>query len=140
VWETSHVGGDRFAANVLVLPAGLLYGRVLPFAAAEFIAAAEADEVVGALLRGRVGLPSAAQAALAFGYEHLAVRRRRDLCVTAITPTADGACVVRLRGPHGELDVTVQVERVAAAGLTCHNPRPNQFMVYRPVGIVAVDE
>jgi hypothetical protein len=140
VWETSHVGGDRFAANVLVLPAGLLYGRVLPFAAAEFVAAAEADEVVGALLRGRVGLPSAAQAALAFGYEHLAVRRRRDLCVTATTPAVDGACVVRLRGPHGELDVTVQVERVAAAGLTCHNPRPNQFLVYRPVSIVAVEE
>jgi hypothetical protein len=140
VWETSHVGGDRFAANVLVLPAGLLYGRVLPFAAAEFVAAAEADEVVGALLRGRVGLPSAAQAALAFGYEHLAVRRRRDLCVRSTSPTVGGACVVRLRGPHGELDVTVQVERVAAAGLTCHNPRPNQFMVYRPVSIAAVEE
>ncbi len=28
VWECSHVGGDRFAANVLVLPSGLLYGRV----------------------------------------------------------------------------------------------------------------
>ena len=57
VWECSHVGGERFAANVLVLPTGLLYGRVLPFAAAEFVAAAEAGEVVGALLRGRIGLP-----------------------------------------------------------------------------------
>ena len=140
VWETSHVGGDRFAANVLVLPAGLLYGRVLPFAAAEFVAAAEADEVVGALLRGRVGLPSPAQAALAFGYEHLAVRRRRELRVTATTPAADGAWVVRLRGPHGELDVTVAVERVSAAGLTCHNPRPNQFLVHRPVSIVVVEQ
>src|SRR4029077_16896876 len=45
VWECSHVGGERFAANVLVLPTGLLYGRVLPFAAAEFVAAAEAGEV-----------------------------------------------------------------------------------------------
>ena len=59
VWECSHLGGDRFAANVLVLPVGLLYGRVLPFAAPEFVAAAEAGEVVGALLRGRVGLPPA---------------------------------------------------------------------------------
>jgi hypothetical protein len=138
VFETSHVGGDRFAANVLVLPAGLLYGRVLPFAAAEFIAAAERDEVVGALLRGRVGLPAAAQAALAFGYEHLALRRRRDLAVASATPVVDGSATVRLRGPHGLLDVAVQVERVAAAGLTCHNPRPNQFVVHRPVGIVPV--
>ncbi len=106
VWECSHLGGDRFAANVLVLPSGLLYGRVLPFAAEEFIAAAEADEVVGALLRGRIGLPAPAQAALAFAHEHLAVRARRDLSVVASGPVADGAAVVRLRGPHGLLDVT----------------------------------
>lgn len=140
VFETSHVGGDRFAANVLVLPAGLLYGRVLPFAAEEFVAAAEADEVIGALLRGRVGLASAAQAALAFAHEHLALRHRRDLTVESSTPVIDMSSTVRLRGPHGLLDVTVHVERVAAPGLTCHNPRPNQFVAYRPVGIVAVDE
>jgi hypothetical protein len=140
VWETSHVGGDRFAANVLVLPAGLLYGRVLPFAAEEFIAAAEADEVVGALLRGRVGLPPAAQAALAFAHEHLALRHRRDLRVEAASPVEDGVAVVRLVGPHGPLAVTVQVERVPAAALTCHNPRPNQFLSYRPVSITPVDD
>jgi hypothetical protein len=139
VWECSHLGGDRFAANVLVLPDGLLYGRVLPFAAAEFIAAAEAGEVVGALLRGRVGLPAAAQAALAFAHEHLAVRRRRDLAVEAAGAVVDGVAVVRLRGPHGELEVTVRVERVAASGLTCHNPGANEYLRYRPTGIVPVD-
>jgi len=29
-WECSHVGGDRFAANVVILPEGLYYGRVDP--------------------------------------------------------------------------------------------------------------
>jgi hypothetical protein len=135
VWETSHVGGDRFAANVLVLPAGLLYGRVLPFAAAEFVAAAEAGDVVGALLRGRVGLPSAAQAALAFAHDHLALRHRHDLRVESTGPVVDGMSVVRLHGPHGPLVVTVQVERVPATGLTCHDARPNQFLAYRPVTI-----
>jgi hypothetical protein len=51
----------------------------------------------------------------------------------------DGVSVVRLRGPHGPLDVTVQVERVAAPGLTCHNPGPNQYLSYRPTGIVPAD-
>ncbi len=27
-WEVSHIGGDRFAGNVLVLPQGLYYGRL----------------------------------------------------------------------------------------------------------------
>jgi hypothetical protein len=140
VWESSHVGGDRFAANVLVLPVGLLYGRVLPFAAEEFVAAAEAGEVIGALLRGRIGLPATAQAALAFAHEHLALRRRRDLRVEYATPIQDGTSTVRLHGPHGSLDVTVRVERRAAEGLTCHNPRPNQYLAYRPVAIVPVED
>jgi len=140
VFECSHLAGDRFAANVLVLPAGLLYGRVLPFAAAEFVAAAEADEVVGALLRGCVGLPSAAQAALAFGYEHLALRRRTDLQVRSTSPVVDGVSTVRIAGPHGLLDVSVQVDKVAAAGLTCANPRPNHYLRYRPVSVLPVEE
>ena len=139
VWECSHLGGDRFAANVLVLPAGLLYGRVLPFAVQEFVAAAEADEVVGGLLRGRVGLPPVAQAALAFAYEHLALRKRTALHVVSVSLSEGGLASVRLDGPHGLVDVTVRIEKVAADGLTCANPRPNQYLAYRPVGVVPVE-
>ena len=32
-WEVSHIGGDRFAGNLLVLPHGLYYGRLDPLAA-----------------------------------------------------------------------------------------------------------
>lgn len=32
-WEVSHIGGDRFAGNLLVLPEGLYYGRVEPVSA-----------------------------------------------------------------------------------------------------------
>ena len=140
VWECSHVGGERFAANVLMLPSGLLYGRVLPFAAREFVAAAEAGEVIGALLRGRIGYLPVAQAALAFGYEHLGVRRASDLQVLRASRIVDGEAVVRLAGPSGELDVQVQVDRVAADGLTCANPNPGHYFAYRPVRITpAVD-
>ena len=136
VWECSHLGGERFAANVLVAPMGLLYGRVLPFAAAEFVDACERGEVVAALLRGRVGLPAVAQAALAYAFEHLALRQSSDLSVEHTGPTVDGQAVVALRAPHGRVDVTVRVERVAADGLTCANPRPNAYFSYRPVSVV----
>ncbi len=139
VWECSHLGGDRFAANVLVLPAGLLYGRVLPFAAPEFVAAAEAGDVVGALLRGRIGLPPPAQAALAFTHEHLALHRRSDLQVISTGQVAGGVATVRIRWPRGELDVTVQVELVRAPGLTCRNPADNRYVAYRPVRIEPVE-
>jgi hypothetical protein len=139
VWECSHVGGERFAANVLVLPSGLMYGRVLPFAAPEFVAATEAGEVVGALLRGRIGLPPPAQAALAFAYEQLALRRRDALRVRRTSPVENGEARVRLEGPHGQLDVTVRVETVAADGLTCGNPQPNFYLAYHPVRIDVVE-
>ncbi|WP_324278249.1 sucrase ferredoxin [Blastococcus brunescens] len=38
VWECSHLGGDRFAANVLVLPHGFYYGQV-PGDGADLVAA-----------------------------------------------------------------------------------------------------
>jgi hypothetical protein len=138
VWECTHLGGDRFAANVLVLPAGLLYGRLLPFAVAEFAAAADAGEVVGALLRGRVGLPPHAQAALAYTYEQLALRHASDVRVLDHSAVADGAATVTLATPHGTVRVSVRVERVTATGLTCAAPGPGWYLRYRPTGLELV--
>ncbi len=132
VWECSHLGGDRFAANVLVLPSGLLYGRVQAAAARSFVTAAEAGEVVGDLLRGRIGLAPVVQAALAFGYRHLGLSGHAELRVTSATAVVDGAARVGLDGPSGRLDVAVRVEQVSASGLTCANPRPNRYLAYHP--------
>ncbi len=55
VWETSHLGGDRFAANVLVLPTGHLYGQVTGDGAA-LVQAHGRGEVLLGQLRGRAGL------------------------------------------------------------------------------------
>jgi hypothetical protein len=47
VWQCSHTGGHRFAANVIGLPLGVMLGRVEPH---------EAPEVVTLLRDGRVPL------------------------------------------------------------------------------------
>ncbi len=70
-WEVSHVGGDRFAPNVLVLPLGLYYGRLEPSDAAALVAAVRRGELDLAHLRGRCSLPFPAQAAEVFLREHL---------------------------------------------------------------------
>ena len=107
VWQASHLGGCRFAPTVLVLPLGLMYGRVPPSATPELVAAAEADEVIGTLLRGRIGMPPAAQAAIAFAHQRLELPRARDVSLVSTT-TLDGATVrVRVDSPRGQLDVTV---------------------------------
>jgi len=69
VWETTHLGGDRFAGNVLVLPDGVLYGHVSAATAGAVAAAAAAGRVIPNLLRGRTSVGMRAQVA------EIAVRR-----------------------------------------------------------------
>jgi (2Fe-2S) ferredoxin len=140
VWQASHLGGCRFAPTVLVLPLGLMYGRVPPTDAREFVAAAEAGEVVGALLRGRVGVPPAAQAAIGFAHGHLELPRCRDISLVSTTPIDGGTVLVRVGSPHGLFDVTVKRERVDATGLTCAKPGPSWFVAHHPVAIEPVDD
>ena len=62
-WQTSHLGGHRFAPNVLTLPQGVLYGRVQPEDVTRFCADVEADRLARDHVRGRSVLPAEAQAA-----------------------------------------------------------------------------
>lgn len=52
-WEVSHIGGDRFAGNLLVLPDGLYYGRLDPPAALRVAHELDADRLELNHLRGR---------------------------------------------------------------------------------------
>lgn len=63
LWISSHQGGHRFAANVLVLPAGLQFGRVEPSAAAFVVARALAGRIELDRYRGRTCYSSPTQAA-----------------------------------------------------------------------------
>jgi hypothetical protein len=61
VWETTHVGGHRFAANLVILPHGLYYGPVAGSAAATAVAAYQRGEVYLDRYRGRAGQPEDVQ-------------------------------------------------------------------------------
>ena len=62
-WECSHIGGDRFAGNLVILPYGLYYGRVDADAGPAIVDAYESGRLDLAHLRGRVTSPFAVQAA-----------------------------------------------------------------------------
>lgn len=73
LWQSSHQGGHRFAANVLVLPWGVQLGRVTPRDAARVIALLEDARIPLDLYRGRALHPPAVQAAEVFTRAHLGV-------------------------------------------------------------------
>lgn len=66
VWECSHLGGHRFAANVLCLPHGLLYGRVDEDMANKIVETYQRREMLPDNLRGRTCYVNAVQAAEVF--------------------------------------------------------------------------
>jgi len=62
-WQVTHLGGHRFAPNLLALPQSALYGRVTPEAVPDFVAAVEGGELAFPYLRGRTFHPKHVQAA-----------------------------------------------------------------------------
>lgn len=63
VWETTHLGGHRFAGTSVTLPEGIYHGALDPDSGPEVAAASLRGEVVLAHYRGRAGLSGAAQSA-----------------------------------------------------------------------------
>ncbi|MGW5683691.1 sucrase ferredoxin [Nonomuraea sp. NPDC003754] len=70
VWETSHVGGDRYAANLVCLPHGIFYGSMSQAAAIAAVNAYRSGEVILDRYRGRAGIPEPLQAAEHFARAH----------------------------------------------------------------------
>ncbi|GAB4569050.1 MAG: sucrase ferredoxin [Anaerolineae bacterium] len=62
-WQSTHLGGHRFAATALFLPHGLHYGHLLPADAVHVLEQIRQGGMELAHLRGRMCYPKSAQAA-----------------------------------------------------------------------------
>lgn len=62
-WETTHLGGHRFAGTLLALPSGITLGRLDPATAVLGCRAVADGSHPVATSRGRAGVPGAVQAA-----------------------------------------------------------------------------
>ncbi len=121
-WECSHIGGDRFAANLLVLPSGLVYGRV-EIADVDRLITADADAmVIPELLRGRSGLAPAAQVVESHVRQLWDESRDRVVTVDSVEHLGEGRW--RVRGGHTadsrQFDIEViESHSEVESGLTC---------------------
>lgn len=116
LWECSHIGGDRFAANLVVLPHSLYFGRVTPESALAVIEAIEAGELDLAHFRGRTSYSPAEQAVEHFVRQEFGVVTIDGVVVG--DRSSDGSYAVQL----GEREVFVRVRRhmtSVAESLTC---------------------
>jgi hypothetical protein len=107
VWETTHVGGDRYAANLVCLPHGLYYGNLGTAEAIEAVEAYLRGEVALDRLRGRAGLPEPAQAAEHHVREQTAVLGVDAVTVESVTGGSEGFTVV-VRASGARYQIIVQ--------------------------------
>lgn len=113
-WETTHLGGHRFAATLLALPSGHTLGRLGAESATDACAAIERGEVPLDHSRGRAGTRPEAQVA------ELHLRRRLGVAQeSAVQVTAVDEGVVTLRGRDGVWRVEVRTVPGPAVRQSC---------------------
>lgn len=138
VWECSHVGGDRFAANVVLLPHGLYHGHVPPASACELARAYDLGRLSLRWLRGRSALPAPIQAAQ--HYVRTATGERGVASYPPLTCENSGPdeWTVELARPQTRQPVTVVVRarmRAVDEPLTCSAAGPGRVRVFELVDL-----
>jgi hypothetical protein len=134
VWESSHLGGHRFAPTALVLPTGYLYGRLDASAAIAARKAAALGEVETALCRGRSTWAPAGQVA------ELAVRAAtglRDADALAVASgTGDDVLVSARDGRRWTVEVRPEPgpARPSSCGADLVASLPLRATQVRPLG------
>jgi len=119
-WECSHIGGDRFAANVVCFPHGVYYGRVHHGEAAGLASEYRHGRLDLEHYRGRTCYDFATQAAEAF------IRRARSLdgiddVVLVDRTRSPGRLEARFDTPVGPAVVTIAIGRGLPRRLTCQS-------------------
>ncbi len=131
VWQCTHVGGDRFAGNVVALPHGLYYGRVTR------------DDVPGLLdhhlsgqlaldhYRGRSCWPFAVQAAERRIRAEEGLTAFADLSLGSVTRDGEDRWTVSFETRVGTREIDVVAEVGELTQLTCSSPvarRPRRYV------------
>jgi hypothetical protein len=133
-WEVSHIGGDRFAGNMVVLPHGLYYGRIDAVTGLAVAGAHLAGELDLDHLRGRSGLATAVQ------YAEVALRRdlaeTRNDSLSFVSRTVSGDLTEALFDVAGSpYLVRVRTRHDPPLRLTCSARRDNPVPVHELVDI-----
>jgi hypothetical protein len=134
-WESTHVGGDRFAGNLVAFPHGLYFGRVDAEEAPEIARAYSGGRIARRdRYRGRSSDPFHVQAADRALRDHLGMD-----AIDAVTPeVADrrgDVAEVSFATPNGPYRVRVERTRGAPMRLTCHAATEEAPPIWRVLAI-----
>ncbi|MFD8899721.1 MULTISPECIES: sucrase ferredoxin [Streptomyces] len=137
VWECAHVGGDRYAANVLVAPDGVYYGGLDGTSSVAVIEEHLAGRIGPEHLRGYTDLFPPQQAAVEAVLRHAGPAGRHDYAVTETVREGD-RWQIRVTGRsarRADFDVEVRARRVPPTRLTCRGAARSASVVYEVTSV-----
>lgn len=128
-WQVTHIGGDRFAGNLVCLPEGLYYGRVDRKAAGSVLDGHFARRVLLDHYRGRSIYSFPVQAAERSVREATGLTGIGDLSLERVD-WRDGAWDVEFEAAGRSHAVHVEAERGDLTLLTCSSDAPKRPLRY----------
>jgi hypothetical protein len=132
VWQASHVGGDRFAGNLVSLPAGLYFGRVERSGVWALLDEVLAGRIPLEHYRGRSCYSFAEQAAERAVRETAGATAPEDLALLSSEPETDG-WLVRFEVSGVVHEVAVAAELGEPTYLTCDAASPSRPRRFVPL-------
>jgi hypothetical protein len=90
VWQTTHMGGHRFAPNVLYLPLGIQYGRLTSADATALVSDALSHSILLDIYRGRTCYAGLEQAAEYYIRQHTLILNPLELLHVQTERTNEG--------------------------------------------------
>lgn len=112
LWETTHLGGHRFAPTLITLPDGVNYGRISPQDIPQLLTHLQNRTLWLEKLRGRVCYDAIVQVAEQFLREETAVFHLDAYQHTATQAVSDGVWQVQFQSDDGQAH-TLTVEAAA---------------------------
>ncbi len=133
VWQCSHVGGDRFAANVVCFPDGIFYGHVTEENAELIVKEYDERRILLTNFRGRSCYPFPVQAAEFFARRETGFHGIGDLKFLTYDPLKPNEWRVTFRS-----EIDAKVHQVSLRShlsefenrLTCSSSEPRRVVQY----------
>lgn len=133
VWQSSHVGGDRFAANLICFPHGLFYAHVTADAGRQIVNQYSQQTVSLNNYRGRCCYPSPIQAAEFFLRSESGLNGINDVRFLDYVPITGNHWLVRFLSPQNGQTYEVYLKSQLSEfqnPLTCQAREEKQVVQY----------
>lgn len=140
-WESAHIGGDRFAANLVCFPHGVYYGRVAPHEAISLMELFTSGSISLDHYRGRSCFPFPVQAAEYFARVEADVRTVDGIFLDRPAVVEPHRVSARFAlGDHRRIDVKVAISHGSEGfHLTCGATEPSLIPRYELESCVVID-